>query len=103
MSEFITPDQLEGLPSGTEVDLELMPIIFRIPKDTANMNIKCSIFDHSGKVHEVCLNLNASAIHEAREDFNDLVGDDDYDAVYTLTDEGRAYLEELVKKQGGLV
>lgn len=81
-------------------DLDLIPIIIRIPKDSAHLNINANIVGTDGETKKVSLNWGVSDIFQARKDFIDNVGDDDYDAKYVLTDEGRAYLEELRKKNG---
>ena len=100
MSEITNAEMITNAKSGDIVDLDLIPIIIRIPKDSAHLNINASIVGTDGETKKVSLNWSVSDIFEARKDFIDNVGDDDYDARYVLTDEGRAYLEELRKKHG---
>ena len=91
-------DIIKNSESGSLVDLELIPIIVKIPKETANLKLISSLFDEKGIKHEAEINLNVSTIQECRQDFIDFVGDDDYDATYVLTEEGKKYLEELRNK-----
>ena len=74
-------------------DLEYMGIIFKIPKDTVKMTVSVEVFDEKDELVTMTMKASPSDIREYRSDFLDYC-DDDYDAVYTLTDEARKYLEK---------
>lgn len=80
------------------VELDEMPIIVKIPKDAALVELNITMLDEHGDLMRVQRCLSASEIRECRQDFLDNVEfGDDYDAMYTLTDEGRAYAEKLLR------
>ena len=84
------------------VELEEMNIILRIPKEAVALEVTASLLDEDGKIMKASTKLSVSDIRVRRQDFLDNVEDgDDYDARFVLTDEGRAYLEQL-KKEGVL-
>ena len=80
----------------TEVEVEEMPIILRVPKDSVAIELISTMFDENGELTRVSRKISVSEIYQCRQDFLDNVEfGDDYDAVYTLTEEGRAYAEKL--------
>ena len=80
------------------VELDEMPIIVKIPKDAALVELNITMLDEHGDLMRVQRCLSTSEIRECRKDFLDNVEfGDDYDAMYTLTDEGRAYAEKLLR------
>lgn len=89
-------DNIKGLPSGTEVDVDLMCVILRIPKNTAHLTIISKMFDSSGNPVELKSDVTKDMIDGARKDFLDYVGDDDYDSVFVLTEEGRQLADKLL-------
>lgn len=79
-------------------DIELHNIIMQIPKNTSELTITAKIIE-GDKVVKVQGVYNINEIFQARKDFLDYVdGGDDYNATYSLTDEGRAYVEELIRE-----
>lgn len=91
MSEEIKKD-------GT-ITLDNHPIIIRIPKGAVALELTASIIVN-GQLQKVTAKFDNNDIFQFRKDFMDYVGDDDFDAVYTLTDEGRNYLEKLKARNG---
>ncbi len=90
----------ETLP-GEDVDLDLMNVILRIPKEAVFLEITAGVLDEDGEVKQVSSKLSVSGIRDARQAFLDNVEDgDEYDTKYVIMEEGRRYLEQL-KKQGG--
>ena len=78
-----------------EIELDLMNIITKIPKEAVEVRIDATIY-HDGKLEIVHTGMNMDEIREARQDFLDNVeAGDDYDAIYTLTEEGERYLDSL--------
>ncbi len=89
-SKKTSPDEREVM------ELEEMNIFLRIPKEAVALEVTASLLDGDGKIMKVSAQLSVSEIHDRRQDFLDNVEDgDNYDAKYVLTDEGRAYLEQL--------
>lgn len=78
------------------VGLDEMPIILKIPKNTAQLKITATMLNDDGEPTQVTRKLSTSEVYACHQDFLDNVElGDDYDAVYTLTDEGRALAEAL--------
>lgn len=67
--------------------METWPIIIRVPKSAVELTVKAKVFDN-GEIQEYENTFSMMDIISARDDFKAFVGDDDYDAVYTLTEEG---------------
>ena len=79
-----------------EVELEEMPIILYIPKDSVAIELISTMFDENGELMRVSRKISISEIYKYRQDFLDNVEfGDEYDAEYTFTEEGRAYAEKL--------
>lgn len=75
------------------LDLEEENIIIGIPVDTFKLEIVATVITDDGEKTVKAL-LKRSDIRQARKDFLENVeAGDDYNAVYTLTDAGRAFLE----------
>lgn len=66
---------------------DTMPVIMRIPKNSVTLDINAS-FVSNGELAHAHKTLNLDGIIEIRNDFVSLVGDDYYDAVYSLTEKG---------------
>lgn len=87
---------LKDMQNGDPVDLEVMNVILKIPKEAVSLEITARIFDEDGTLREVETKLKVSEIMEARQDFLDnVVGGDEYDARYFATEAGREYLKSL--------
>ena len=73
------------------IDLEEIDVVIRIPKNSARIRITVDVFENDEQlsVHRI---LNPADIFQARQDFIDLVGDED---VYELTDRGKKLASEL--------
>ena len=69
-------------------------IIIRIPENTVRLEITASVMDEDGNIVTANTILYPNDIYDARKDFMDYVGDDDYDgrALYVLTEKGRREL-----------
>lgn len=77
------------------IELDLINIILPIPKQTVSMDITVKVMD-GDTIQTVYKPFTISDIHDMRANFLDNVEfGDDYDAVYTITEEGKRYLEEL--------
>ena len=78
---------------------ELINIILKVPKNTAAMTVSAIVME--GKTTQnMSMDMGVEDIRVARQDFLDNCEEgDDYDAVYVLTDEGRAFLDELDKEK----
>lgn len=79
----------------SKIELEEMNIILRIPKEAAALEVT-ALLVRGEKVSKASKKLTLSDIQEMRQNFLDNLEDDDYDAKYVLTDEGRAYLDQLM-------
>ena len=81
------------------VELEEINVIVKVPKDAASVTINAVIIGKDEKTMKVKKHLTPDDIRTARKDFLDNVEDgDDYDAMYVITDETRAYLNNLGKE-----
>ena len=62
---------------------------------TVKVMVEATMY-HDGKIEIVHSGMNMAEIAEARQDFLDNVeAGDDYDAIYTITEEGERYLDSL--------
>ena len=83
------------------MEVEEINVILRIPRSAASVTINAVLVDEDDNPVKLKHRLSAEDIRAARQAFLDNVEDgDDYDVRYVLTDEGRAYLEELMKTGG---
>ena len=80
---------------GEEIELEQINIILQIPKNTARLKVEAVIVDDDNQAHIVTRTLSTQEVFDARKDFTDWVDEEEYGAVYTITDLGREYLESL--------
>lgn len=79
------------------IELDEMPIILKIPKDSVAIELISTMLDENGDLMRVSRRISVSEIHRYRQDFlNNVEFKDDYDAVYALTEEGRALAEKLL-------
>lgn len=77
------------------IELDQINIILPIPKQTVSMELTVKVMD-GDTIQTAYKPFIISDIHDMRANFLDNVAfGDDYDAVYTITEEGKRYLEEL--------
>ena len=75
---------------------ELMNIIMKVPVGTSYLLATAKCYDENGKPVSYEMKMDSGMLAEARKDFLDNVEDgDEYDMIYTLTEEGRQFLEQL--------
>ena len=85
--------------SRTELDTELIHIIVQVPKDTVAISVDAKLLQN-GELITAHMDMNAEEFRKARQDFLDEVeAGDEYDCVYTLTEEGRKYAEALMEEE----
>ena len=81
-----------------EITVNEMNIFFTVPETCIELEVKAIMLDENNNPISVTKKLTLNDIVSARKDFLDYVDDgDDYDAKYVLTDEGRSYVETLMK------
>lgn len=84
-----------------DVELEEINIILRIPKEAVELKVTASLIDDEGQVMKVSTKHPASVIRKMRRAFLDnVMGGDDYDTRYILTEKGLDYLDSLQKGGG---
>ena len=80
-----------------ELDCELINIIVKVPENTVACKFTAIMITDTGKLQDAEMTMNATEFRQARQDFLDNVeGGDDFDKVYRLTEEGKAYVEKLM-------
>ena len=85
----------ENFELQQELDTELIHIIVQVPKDTVSVSFDAKLL-RGGQLVTAHMDMSAEEFRQARKDFLDEVeAGDEYDAVYTLTEEGKAYAEKL--------
>lgn len=77
------------------VELEEESVILRIPKNTVFLKLEATVVDNDGELRKYRIGMPLEDIKNARTYFEENVGDEDYDAKWILTEEGRRYLEQL--------
>ena len=84
----------ENFELQQELDTELIHIIVQVPKDTVAVSFDAKLLQN-GQLVTANMDMSAEEFRQARQDFLDEVeAGDEYDAVYTLTDEYKRKLEE---------
>ena len=86
----------EKIDSDETIELLEHRAMIYLPEDVVEATIVCKVFMY-GDVHKVEKRLTMADIREAFKKADDGYIDDD--DVFTITDEGRAYFEEM-KKSG---
>lgn len=82
-----------------ELDCELINIIVKVPKDTVSCSVTAKMLVN-GKLEDAHMEMTPEEFRQARQDFLDEVeAGDDYDSVYALTEEGKAYVEKLLGRE----
>ena len=85
----------ENFELQQEFDTELIHIIVQVPKDAVTVSFDAKLLQN-GQLVTAHMDMSAEEFRQARQDFLDNVdGGDEYDAVYTLTEEGKAYAGKL--------
>lgn len=79
------------------INEDLIHIIIAIPKDTARLIVNAAMLVEDLNPVTVEMEMSVSEIMQARKDFLDYVGDDEYDAKYTLTEKGRELAARLAE------
>ena len=83
----------ENFELQQELDTELIHIIVQVPKDTVAVSFDAKLL-RGGQLVTAHMDMSAEEFRQARKDFLDEVeAGDEYDAVYTLTDEFKRKLE----------
>ena len=84
---------------GTEVTLDEMNVILKIPKEAVAMEVTASLII-DGELQKVSKKLTVADIRDARQAFLDNVEfGDEYDAKFVLTEDGKKYLEQLMDEK----
>lgn len=82
-------------PGPEELDTELIHIIVQVPKDTIAVSVDAKLWQ-DGKLVDAHMDMTPEEFRQARQDFLDNVeAGDEYDGIYTITEEGEAFLERL--------
>lgn len=84
-----------GKKKGEEIKVDTHPVILWIPKNSIYATMEVTLVDDDGKTFKVKTKFNNDVLVEARKDFNEQVGDDEYYIKYVLTDKGLDMLEGL--------
>ena len=83
----------ENIELRQELDTELIHIIVQVPKDTVTVSFDAKLLQN-GELVTAHMDMSAEEFRQARQDFLDEVeAGDEYDAVYSLTDEFKRELE----------
>ena len=78
-----------------KLDVELIHIILQVPKDTVSISVDAKLLIN-GKLETAFMDMTPEEFRQARQDFLDNVeAGDEYDGIYTITEEGEAFLERL--------
>ena len=82
-------------------DEDFIHIILPVPKDTVTVSVTAKMIQN-GKLIEAKMDMTPEDFRQLRQDFLDEVdGGDEYDKVWSLTEEGKKYADELLRKEGG--
>ena len=86
----------ENMELQQELDCELINIIVKVPAETVTCGFTAKLLQ-DGKLIEAHMEMTPEEFRQARQDFLDNVeGGDDFDKVYRLTEEGKAYVDKLM-------
>ena len=81
-------------------DEDYIHIILPVPKDTVTVSVTAKMIQN-GKLIEAKTDMTPEDFRQLRQDFLDEVEDgDDYDKVWSLTEEGKEYAERLLRGAG---
>lgn len=74
---------------------ELINIIVKVPENTVACKFTATMIADDGKLQDAEMKMNATEFRQARQDFLDNVeGGDEYDKVYVMSEEGKAWLDK---------
>jgi hypothetical protein len=78
-------------------DEDFIHIILPVPKDTVTVSVTAKMIQN-GKLIEAKMDMTPENFRQLRQDFLDNVEDgDEYDGVWSLTEEGKEYVERLLR------
>lgn len=77
-------------------NIKEMPIIVTVPEESTDIIIKSFCPNEDGSMDAYQSYMNTETIQKARRDFVECIGDDDYDARYTITEKGLDLLRKLL-------
>lgn len=81
-------------------DEDFIHIILPVPKDTVTVSVTAKMIQN-GKLIEAKMDMPPEDFRQLRQDFLDEVeAGDEYDDVYTLTEEGERYADMLLRGSG---
>ena len=75
-----------------EYECKQVPIVLYIPDNAIKLEVIVTVMEDDDSIYEVTDTLKPARLAEARIDGEEW---EDNNVTYTLTDEGRKYLEEL--------
>ena len=76
-----------------ELNCKLINIIVKVPENTVACKFTAIMITDTGKLQDAEMTMNATEFRQARQDFLDnVMGGDDYDGVYVLTDKAKREL-----------
>lgn len=79
-----------------ELDCELINIIVKVPKNTVACGFTAKIL-MNGELKDAHMEMTPEEFRQARQDFLDnVVGGDDFDKVWVLTEKGKAEVDKLM-------
>ena len=82
-------------PGPEELDTELIHIIIQVPKETVTISVDAKLLQN-GKLVDAHMDMTPEEFRQARQDFlGNVEAGDEYDGIWTLTEEGEAFLERL--------
>lgn len=82
----------ENMELQQELDTELIHIIVQVPKETVTCGFTAKLL-LNGELKEAHMDMTPEEFRQARQDFLDnVMGGDDYDGVYVLTDKAKREL-----------
>lgn len=92
---------MDGKMEQQELNCELINIIVKVPKETVTCGFTAKLLQ-GGKLVEAHMDMSPEEFRQARQDFLDNVeGGDDFDKVYVLSEEGKAYVDNLMGVEHG--
>lgn len=79
-------------------DIKFMNVLLTIPENSIQVTVSVKTMEN-GEIVDLTGTYNPKDIREIRSDFLKAVPDgDDWNAVYTLTEEGQEYVDKYLKK-----
>lgn len=98
----MTSDTERNEEKETDGILAEQNIILKIPKGTFHLEVTAYLPQvKDGKITKAFHEFNQDEIFEMRRNFLDNLINDDYDATYVLTEEGKEWLDELERNRRG--